>query len=292
VTEAIALNAVTKRFGSVEAVRGITLSVPQGQAFCLLGPNGAGKTTTINLMLGLTQPNAGTVSLFGHPPHARAARQQVGLVAQDTDFPETLTPREILHLVRAHYPAPAPEAELIDGFGLTAIADRQTGGFSGGQRRRLGLALAFAGGGKVIFLDEPTTGLDAAARDAFWAYAQARRDAGATLVITTHHLHEIESIAERICLIDQGVVRLDGSVAEIRDRIDRRIVRFRNDADLSTDRYGPHDRVGDTVTFATSDADGLVASLVRDGVAFRQLEVLTASLEEAIAAIASEGRAP
>jgi len=285
VTEAIALNAITKNFGSVEAVRGITLSVPQGEAFCLLGPNGAGKTTTINLMLGLTQPTAGSVSLFGHPPHSRAARQKVGLVAQDTDFPETLTPREILHLVRAHSPEPVSEDELIDIFGLAAIVDRHTGGFSGGQRRRLGLELAFAGRGKVIFLDEPTTGLDAAAREAFWTYAQDRRDQGATLVITTHYLHDIEAIAERICLIDQGLVRLDGSVAEIRSRIQRRIVRFQTDVDMSFDRYGPHQRDGANVTFSTADADILVTNLIRDGVAFSQLEVLTASLEEAIAAI-------
>ena len=211
---AISAIAVTKNYGAVRAVSGLDLEIDAGEAVCLLGPNGAGKSTTLNLILGLTKPDKGSVRIFDRPPNSFFARNIIGYAAQDSDFPPHLTAGEILNLVRQHYQRAQPSDELIEIFGLGTLANRYTGGFSGGERRRLALALAFAGEARIVFLDEPTTGLDSAARNHFWSHARAFTESGGTLVLTTHHLSEIETVASRICLIDEGRIRLEGSVEQ------------------------------------------------------------------------------
>ncbi len=294
VEPAIVARGLTKNFGDLRAVDDLDLEIRQGETLGLLGPNGAGKSTTINLMLGLSRPSAGSVRIFGHAPQAREARQTTGYVAQDSDFPPNLTAAEILDLVRSHYPDPAPRDELIDHFDLASLTGRQVGGFSGGQRRRLALALAFAGRGRIVFLDEPTTGLDRDARRAFWAFARRFMDAGGTLLLTTHQLEEVEAVADRVCLIDQGRIRLEGTVGEIRRRVAQKQVRFACD-DLP--ELGPVSRVerdNGVVTITTPDADALVRELVGGGAQFRDLEIRSASLEEAIEQLSdnSGGEAP
>ncbi len=279
---AISLRGLDKRFGKVHAVRGIDLSVQQGQAFCLLGPNGAGKSTAINMMLGLSTPDAGTVEIFGHAPKSRAARLITGYTAQDSDFPPNLRVREILDMVRKHYPAPRSMAELLENFGLEPLKNRFTGGLSGGQRRRLGLALAFAGNGKLVFLDEPTSGLDSTARKGFWAFARRFRDAGGTLLVTTHHLEEIEGIADRICLINHGKIQIEGSVADIRAQLGHKTVHFKAQECPQISPVISLSEKDGCYTVITADADALVRSLVASGVDFHDLEIRAASLEQAI----------
>ncbi|MBL4725759.1 MAG: ABC transporter ATP-binding protein [Rhizobiaceae bacterium] len=279
---AIAIKGLTKNFGAVRAVSNLDLEVKQGEAFCLLGPNGAGKSTTINLMLGLTKPDNGSVHVFGHEPHSSAAQQMTGYVAQDSDFPPLLTVREIIKLVRCHYQNPHPADELIEKFGLEDIADRLTGGFSGGQRRRLALALAFAGNGKLVFLDEPTTGLDSKARKNFWAYSKEYVKQGGTLVLTTHHLEEIEGVADRICLINQGEIQLEGSVKEIQKRLGQKHIHFACDNLPSLSPISQLVHENGHAQIISPDADEIVRQLVASGVAFNDLEIRNASLEEAI----------
>ncbi len=276
------MRGLTKNYGDLCAVSDLNLDIEQGEAICLLGPNGAGKSATLNLMLGLTKPDRGTVDILGNANSSRSARQLVGYVAQDCDFPPNLTVREILQLVRTHYPNPMEPEALIADFGLGDLADRSCGGFSGGQRRRLALALAFAGRGKIVVLDEPTTGLDTAARKAFWAYAQNYVADGGTLIVTTHHLEEIESVASRICLIDHGRICLEGPVDHIRDSIGQKYIRFRCDSLPKLEPVSHAAMEEGMCQIISSDADSIVRQLVASGVSFADLEIRNASLEEAI----------
>ena len=212
---AAALHGVSKRFGSIPALQGLELEVPEGEIVALLGPNGAGKTTALSILLGLRQPDAGRAELFGREPRHPAARAAIGATPQDAAFPHTLRVGEVADLVRAHFSRPEPRGRLLERFGLTGVARRQTGGLSGGQRRRLALALAFAGRPRAVFLDEPTTGLDVEARRAVWAEIARYGDEGGTVLLTTHHLEEAERLASRIVLIAAGRVVAQGTAGEL-----------------------------------------------------------------------------
>jgi ABC-2 type transport system ATP-binding protein len=215
---AAALRAVTKRFGELLALDAVELEVGVGEVLALLGPNGAGKTTALSLLTGLRRPDSGCVELFGRNPRVPAARSSVGITPQESGFPPTLRVRELVDLVRAHFPDPAPTDELLDRFGLAELERRQAGGLSGGQRRRLSVALAFAGRPKLLLLDEPTTGLDVEARRAVWCEVSSHAGAGGTVLLTTHHLEEAEALASRVVLLRNGVVVADGSFADLRER--------------------------------------------------------------------------
>jgi ABC-2 type transport system ATP-binding protein len=212
---AAALREVTKRFGETAALDSVDLEVQAGEVRALLGPNGAGKTTALSLLLGLRRPDSGKVELFGRDPRVPAARVSVGATPQESGFPPTLRVRELVDLVRAHFPAPAPAVELLERFGLTGVARRQTGGLSGGERRRLSVALAFAGRPRALFLDEPTAGLDVESRRAVWRELQAYAAAGGTVVLTTHHVEEAEALASQVVLLARGRVVAEGSPAEL-----------------------------------------------------------------------------
>jgi len=212
---AAALLEVTKRFGETAALDSVDVEVQAGEVLALLGPNGAGKTTALSLLLGLRRPDSGKVELFGRDPRVPAARVAVGSTPQESGFPPTLRVRELADLVRAHFPASAPAGELLERFGLTGVARRQTGGLSGGERRRLSVALAFAGCPRALFLDEPTAGLDVESRRAVWRELQAYAAAGGTVLLTTHHVEEAEALASRVVLLARGRVVAEGSPAEL-----------------------------------------------------------------------------
>ena len=212
---AAALRTVTKRFGDTAALESVDIEVPAGEVLALLGPNGAGKTTALSLLLGLRRPDAGSVELFGRDPRMAAARVAVGATPQESGFPPTLRVRELVDLVRAHFPAPAPAGELLERFGLDGIARRQAGGLSGGERRRLSVALAFAGRPRALFLDEPTAGLDVESRRAVWQELRLYAAAGGTVLLTTHHLEEAEELASRVVVLAHGKVVAEGSPAEL-----------------------------------------------------------------------------
>jgi ABC-2 type transport system ATP-binding protein len=215
---AAALRTVSKRFGGTIALDAVDLDIEAGTVVALLGPNGAGKTTALSILLGLRRPDEGRAEIFGVDPREPVARVAVGVTPQEAGFPPTLRIREIVDLVRAHFPFPAPTDELIERFGLAGIERRQAGGLSGGERRRLAVALAFAGEPAAIFLDEPTSGLDVESRRSVWAEIDRYSLDGGTVLLTTHYLEEAERLAEKIVLLAGGRVVAEGTPAELAEQ--------------------------------------------------------------------------
>jgi ABC-2 type transport system ATP-binding protein len=215
---AAALAGVSKRFGETIALDDVDLPIDAGEVVALLGPNGAGKTTALSILLGLRRPDTGRAEIFGLDPRRPDARVAVGVTPQEAGFPQTLRVREIVDLVRAHFPFPAPTDELLERFDLTSVARRQAGGLSGGERRRLAVALAFAGEPAAIFLDEPTAGLDVESRRSVWAEIDQYSTDGGTVLLTTHHLEEAERLADRIVLLARGRVVAEGTPVELSNR--------------------------------------------------------------------------
>ncbi|HET7414554.1 MAG TPA: ABC transporter ATP-binding protein [Arthrobacter sp.] len=280
---------VSKTFGTQQALDGVSLDIHPGEAVGLLGPNGAGKSTLIGLLTGLRKADGGTVELFGQNPLTPTARQGLGVTPQATSVPQTLKVREAVELVAAHFANPVPVMELLDQFGLADMASKQCGGLSGGQQRRLLVAIALVGRPSLVILDEPTTGLDVEAREVLWEQLRHYRAAGGTLLITSHYLAEIEALADRVVVIDHGRVVADGTVDDIRGHISVRRISLRTPAPLATLAALPGvvDAANDggITRLVSRDADELVRSIVRDGLEFSDLQVHAASLEEAFIAI-------
>jgi ABC-2 type transport system ATP-binding protein len=278
---AAALRGVHKRYGKVEALGGIDLEIQPGELLALLGPNGAGKTTAVSILLGQRRPDAGTARLFGRDPTLPAARRPVGVTLQESRFPDNLSVREMVDLVRIHYPHPAAPRELLERFGLSEVAGRRAGGLSGGQTRRLAVALAFAGQPRLVVLDEPTTGLDVEARHRLWEVLRAFVADGGTVLLTTHYLEEAQTLASRVVVIADGRIIAHGSVEDITARVGLSRVHLRAPS-LPELPAGTHAESSNGVhTLYTADPDGLVRALALEGVAFTGLQVERASLEEA-----------
>ncbi|TDC05354.1 ABC transporter ATP-binding protein [Nonomuraea longispora] len=266
----------TRRYGDVLALDHVSLDIRAGEVVGLLGPNGAGKSTLINLFAGLRRPTSGTVELFGGSPLDPATRRGIGMTPQETGLPESLRVGEIAEFVCAHFPDRVATAELLARFGLEDLVRRQVGGLSGGQRRRLAVALAFAGRPRLVFLDEPTTGLDVGARRALWEGIRSFHEEGGTVLLTSHYLEEIEALAERVLVVDQGRVLADDSVRAVRGMVGTRRVSL------------VAERSGDRIDLVVNDPDRLVVELVRSGTPFSGLEIRPATLEEAFLALTSK----
>ncbi len=271
----------TRRYGEVAAVDSVSLDVPAGQLLGLLGPNGAGKTTLLQLLAGLRRPTSGTVELFGGDPRNADSRRRLGCTPQETGLPPTLRVHEVVDFVARHFPDPVPTSELLEQFGLGGSDRRQTGGLSGGQKRRLTVALAFVGRPELVLLDEPTTGLDVDARHALWAAVRRYHQGGGTVVLTSHYLEEVEALAERVVVLDRGRIRIDGPLDDVRSLVASRRVRVRAAVLPELTGVERGSRAGDRHELWTADSDALVRQLVRAQVPFRDLEVSTATLEEA-----------
>jgi ABC-2 type transport system ATP-binding protein len=281
-TQAVAeLRGVQKRYGKVDALRGVDLRLQPGELVALLGPNGAGKTTAVSVLLGQRRPDAGSARLFGRDPTLPAARRPVGVTLQESGFPDNLTVREVVDLVRVHYPDPAPAQELLDRFGLAAVAGRRAGGLSGGQTRRLAVALAFAGRPRAVVLDEPTTGLDVEARHRLWEVLRAFVADGGTVLLTTHYLEEAQALASRVVVIADGQIIAHGSVDDITARVGVSRVHVQAPALPELPGVTHVEATNGSYTLYTADPDGLVRALTLKGVAFSGLRVERASLEEA-----------
>ncbi len=279
---AAALEGVTKRFGQIVALQDVSVSIAAGSTVALLGANGAGKSTFAGLLAGLRHPDEGTVRVAGRDPRHHRARAALGVAPQETAFPETLRARELVEFAARHFPAARRPDDLLDAFGLRAIAQRQVGGLSVGQRRRLGVALAFAGRPLLVVLDEPTAGLDADGRRAVW---DAVKSTDAAVVVATHQLDEAEAVADRIVALDGGRIVADGPVAAVKGRAGRTRIRFRGERPP----IGGAVVDGGWVTIETNDAASVVRELVRAGVPLDGLEVRPQSLEEALASPRDEG---
>ena len=291
------VRGVTRTFGPVVALDNVSFAVEAGELVGLLGPNGAGKTTLLSLVAGLRRPDSGTVRLFGGDPRDPASRTALGTTPQETGLPETLRVGEVVDLVSRHFPDPMPAGELLDRFGLTAQAGRQTGALSGGQKRRLAVALALVGRPRLVLLDEPTTGLDVEARHELWQALRSFHAEGATVVVTSHYLEEIEALAQRVVVVGQGKILADDALTRVLDSVARRkiLVRLPDDAAAANlvatvPGLSSPAKEGDRFAFLAADADDVVRHLVRADVAFSDLEVRGASLEEAFITLTKESR--
>lgn len=239
-TAAVLIEKLQKRYGDVVAVKDVSLQIEPGQIFGLLGPNGAGKTTTLRCLCTLTQPNAGHLEVAGISvtDSPKAVRQQLGYVAQEVALDKMLTGRELLELQAALYhlpPAVIPDRinQVLDLLGITDWADRQTGTYSGGIRKRLDLAAGLLHQPQVLVLDEPTVGLDIESRVAIWEFLRQLRSQGITILLTSHYLEEVDALADRVAIIDQGTVIACGTPGELKAQVggDRITLRLREFTD-------------------------------------------------------------
>ena len=207
--------------GKVEAVRGLSLDIETGECFGLLGPNGAGKTTTIEILEGLLPPTSGEVAILGHSweRNPREVREWLGISLQETRLSEKLTVRETLILFSSFYREPRPASEVLEELQLTEKADTWVGKLSGGQRQRLAVATALVGNPKILFLDEPTTGLDPQSRRQLWDIVRRFQSAGGTVLLTTHYMDEAERLCDRLAIIDHGQVIAEGTPADLIERL-------------------------------------------------------------------------
>ena len=207
--------------GKVEAVRGLSLQIEAGQCFGLLGPNGAGKTTTIEILEGLLAPTSGEVRIFGHTwnDNPRQLREWIGISLQETRLSEKLTPRETLELFASFYSEPRSANEVLEDLELTEKCDAWVGTLSGGQKQRLAVATALVGNPRILFLDEPTTGLDPQSRRQLWDIVRAFQKKGGTVLLTTHYMDEAERLCDRLAIVDHGEIIAEGAPSDLIDRL-------------------------------------------------------------------------
>jgi ABC-2 type transport system ATP-binding protein len=279
------LTQASKSYGKVRALDGVDLQLRGGELLALLGPNGAGKTTAIGLLLGLLRADAGAVELFGQDPQAIDARRHIGVMLQDAALPPTLRVGELIRLVASYYPAPRSVSESAELAGVSDLLKRPYGKLSGGQQRRVQFALALCGRPKLLFLDEPTVGMDIDARRRLWEAIRHLVAESNGVVLTTHYLEEAEALADRVCVMARGKVISEGSVDALRARIAMKRVRC-------TTRFTPEEvaqwpgvaeatRDGDRLCIATETAEAIVRRLLAADPDLAALEVRAAGLAEA-----------
>jgi ABC-2 type transport system ATP-binding protein len=290
-TPVVSFTDVNKSFGTVRAVADLSLTLYPGETVALLGPNGAGKSTALDLLLGLKKPDAGAVRVLGATPAQAIARGQVGAMLQSGGLMEEVTVRELVGLACDLHPRAHPVDQVLAASDLTAIGDRKVNKLSGGQEQRVRFALATAGANDLIVLDEPTTGMDVSARQAFWATMRAQVDQGRTVLFATHYLEEADAIADRVLVMHHGRLIADGTAAEIKARAGARRITF--DLPDGPDEQQlsalPHlvglDVTGPTVRIRSDDADATVHAVYGLGLYPRNLEVSGLGLEQAFLAI-------
>jgi ABC-2 type transport system ATP-binding protein len=216
---------LTRKFGAQTALDAVDLSVDGPGVLALLGPNGAGKTTFVNAALGLVRPSGGLLTVFGALPGSKTARTRIGVMMQDAELPDLLTAREQIGLFASYYPAPRAVDEVIALCELTAFADKRYAKLSGGQKRRVQFALALVGAPELLFLDEPTTGLDAEARRGLWTIVRSAAENGARVVLTTHYLEEADALADRVAVLKAGRIIADDTAANLREQVGGSLIR-------------------------------------------------------------------
>jgi ABC-2 type transport system ATP-binding protein len=286
------LENVTKNYGDVRALRAVNFRVHGGEVVALLGPNGAGKTTAVKLLLGLLQANAGKVRVFGADPTNPENRKRTGAMLQVGRVPETLRVREHIDLFSTYYQKPLAAAEVLATAGLEKLSDRKFGDLSGGQRQRVLFALAICGDPDLLFLDEPTVGLDVEARRMLWDQIRQLVSRGKTVLLTTHYLQEADAIADRIAVINKGEIVAEGTPAEIKAQTAGKRIRCITSLPLSALRQIPgvnevkEDR--EAIELHAAAAEPVVRELLARDLALSGLEVTSAGLEEAFLALTQD----
>jgi len=288
------LERVSKNYGSVHALRDMNLSLRAGELLALLGPNGAGKTTAVKLLLGLTSPSTGRVTVLGGDPTDPANRIRTGAMLQVARVPETLRVREHIDLFSSYYPNPLPLETTIALCGLAGLENRKFGDLSGGQKQRVLFALALCGNPDLLFLDEPTVGLDVEARRALWDEIRKLIDRGKTILLTTHYLQEADALADRVAVINKGQIIAQGTPSEIKARTAGKRIRCSSQLDLKILQAIPgvvavkQDR--DQLEIQTAEAESVLRELLALDPQLSGIEVAGAGLEEAFLALTQDGK--
>ncbi|HEY1658917.1 MAG TPA: ABC transporter ATP-binding protein [Candidatus Sulfotelmatobacter sp.] len=286
------LETVNKNYGDIRALQNFTFTAGIGQVVALLGPNGAGKTTAVKLLLGLIQPDSGKARVFGADPTSPQNRMRVGAMLQVGRVPETLRVREHIELFSSYYSKPLPMSEILAVAGLEKVASRKFGDLSGGQRQRTLFALAICGNPDLLFLDEPTVGLDVEARRALWDGIRQLVDRGKSVLLTTHYLQEADALADRIAVINRGSVIAEGTPAEIKSQTGGKRIRCETRIDLNTllEIPGVIDakRDREAVEIQAREAEPVVRTLLARDPSLSGLEITNAGLEEAFLTLVQE----
>ena len=283
------LAGASKTYGTgsdaVAAVADVDLSVRAGELLAVLGPNGAGKTTALNMLTGLGKPTGGTARLFGRDPRDLAARQRVGVMLQSSGVPDTLRVSELLTAFRGYYPAPLPFAAVVAAAGLGGLEKRLFGSLSGGQQRRVLFAIALCGDPELVFVDEPTTGLDAEVRRTLWATLRDLARSGRGVVLTTHYLEEADTLADRIVVLNEGRIIVEGTPSQVKSMVPGR--RIAADSTVPAAEAAGwasvHHAVrhGSRLELLVSEAEPVVRQLLARDASLSGLSVTEPSLEDA-----------
>ncbi|MEV6903489.1 ABC transporter ATP-binding protein [Amycolatopsis sp. NPDC051372] len=292
-SEAFGLRGLTKRFGPVHAVEELTLEVSRGEVVALLGPNGAGKSTTIDMLLGLTRPDAGEVRVFGGDARAAVDAGRMAAMVQNGFLLRDTTPAELVGLMRSMYRKPLAAAEVFERAGITDFANRRCGKLSGGQLQRVRYALALAGDPELLVLDEPTAAMDVDGRRSFWASMREFSAGGRTVLFATHYLAEAEDYADRVVLVRHGRVVADGTVAEVRAAVSGRVLRAvvpgASEAELAALAGVTTARVqGGRAELACVDSDLAIRALLTTFPDASDIEITAVGLEEAFLALTGD----
>ncbi len=285
------LRGAGKSFAGRTALAGIDLAIHAGEMLAILGPNGAGKTTAIGLLTGRLNVDSGQASTFGADPLVADNRRRFGVMLQDTELPATLRAVELVRQFSAYYPQPRPVDETLTLAGITSFAHQAYGMLSGGQKRRVQFALAICGQPDLLFVDEPTVGLDVEARRSLWAELTAMRDAGTAIVLTTHYLEEADALADHIVMLTDGRVVASGSPAQIKAFASGKRLRFRSN--LSTRELARWPEVEhlhadrDRIECRSRHAEALLRRLLAADPHLADIEVSALSLEDAVLSISA-----
>lgn len=285
----IEMQGVSKRYGKLEALRGVSLEVRQGEIVAFLGPNGAGKTTAISIMLGQKLPDSGTVRLFGHRPDLPEVRGRVGVMLQESGLPQNLTVEEIVELFARYYPYRLPTQEVLERADLLEKRRAQVSQLSGGQKQRLYFALAVVGDPDLIFLDEPTVAMDVEARRAFWEQVRGFAALGKTILFSTHYLEEADSVASRVIVLHKGQVLKDGTPSEIKSAVAAKTIRLVTTLTTEQAQRLPGvqrlERQNGHLILYTNTPEPILAHLFAEGHKVSDLTVKDTDLEAAFVAL-------
>ena len=286
------LSGVYKKYGDTVALNGVDLEIPGGKLLAILGPNGAGKTTAISLLLGLREPDAGKVTIFNRSPLLLEARRNVGVMMQEVTLPPEQRVQDLIDLTASYYPDPLSVKEVMEITDITPLAKRSYGKMSGGQKRKVQFAMALVGRPRLLFLDEPTVGMDIKAREMTWGVMRKLVDNGTSIVLTTHYLEEAEALADQVVVLAKGKIISQGSVDDVRTLVARKEICCKTKLNIKEIETWPgvqgvkEDK--QRVIINVIDAEAIVRRLLDEDKGLKGLEVSRAGLAEAFTEITKE----